>query len=87
MNSNPYPPVFKKSLDSDSFKNNEHVQGLYEQSLSSTLMPNIKESGAINLVIPGYLTELCLGETTPEQCGFGIDRDFKLVIDKVLEFD
>ena len=69
MKSGPYPPVYKTSLESDTFKKDEYVKGLYDQSLSAIILPNILEAKAFDIVVNSFLTELALGSITPEQCG------------------
>lgn len=69
MKSGPYPPIYKTSLESGTFKNDENVKALYEQSLTSMLLPNVLEAKAFDMVINSFLTELFLGNITPEQCG------------------
>lgn len=69
MKSGPYPPIYNTSLESDTFKNDEYVKALYEQSLTSMPLPNVLEANAFDIVINAFLSELALGKITPEQCG------------------
>lgn len=69
MKSGPYPPIYKTSLESETFKNDEYIKGLYKQSLISMPLPNVLEAKAFDIVINAFLSELVLGKITPEECG------------------
>ena len=86
MESGPYPPVLKKSTESDTFKNNEYVKGLYNQSLSSIILPNVVEAKAIDIVVNSYLNRLALGQITPEECGEYTEKDIKKAITDLLTY-
>lgn len=86
MKTGPYPPVFKKSLESDTFKNDEYVQALYKQACNSIILPNIIQAKAIDLSTNTQLNRLALGEITPEECGQNIEKEIKQAITQVLTY-
>ena len=87
MKTGPYAPTYKKSLESDTFKNDEYVKALYEQCNSSVLLPNIIENQAINYVVNGCLDKLVLGEITPKECGESMKKELEQTIQDILIYE
>lgn len=87
MESGPYAPTFKESLESDTYKNSQYASVLYEQNMTSEILPNIIENEAINYVVNGYLEKLILGKITAEECGKSMETDIKQTIQDLLVYD
>lgn len=87
MKTGPYAPVYSKSLDSSTYKNNEKLQVLLDECNSGVLLPNNLENEAINMVMSGVLTKLVQGEITPKECGKELEKEIPDTIDKVLTYD
>lgn len=87
MKTGPYAPVYAKSLDSNTYNNNEKLQVLLDECNSGVLLPNNLENEAINMVMSGELTKLVQGEVTPEECGKELEEEIPDTIDKVLTYD
>lgn len=77
MGQNPKVPVLKASLDTDTFKNDNNIKALYQQSLHATLMPNTIAGEALNTAIDNTMASLTLGFITPEECGVEIEKNIK----------
>ncbi|EKQ57004.1 MULTISPECIES: extracellular solute-binding protein [unclassified Clostridium] len=70
-------PVFKDALESESFKNDEYLQGFYLQAKDSEIMPNIVETEYMWGPVTSNLSLLTAGQITPEQCGENIITGIK----------
>lgn len=70
-------PVLKKNLESEDFKNNEYLQGFYEQSKSAEVTPNIPELDFYWDVMNRNLQTLINENVTPEECGKTIEKEIK----------
>lgn len=81
MATNPKAPVLKASLNTETYKNNDYLHALYEQSLQATLMPNTITGIAYKTAIDGSLSSLTLGLMTPEECGAQIEKDINEAIE------
>lgn len=68
-------PALKKDLESEDFKNNEYLQGFYEQSKSAEVTPNISELDFYWDVMGRNLESLTNKFITPEECGEAIEKE------------
>ena len=84
METGPYAPTFKSSLESKTNKNSPYASVLLYQNNSGVILPNIVERDAFAFVIGGYLERLVKGEITPEECGKGMKKDLKDTIEDVI---
>lgn len=87
MSRGQYAPTFKESLESDTYKNSKYASVLYEQNMTSEILPNIIENEAINYVVNGYLQKLILGKITPKKCGEGMEKEIKQTIEDLLIYE
>lgn len=87
MKTGPYAPTFKKSLESNTYKNSPYLPTLLEECNRSIVLPNTIENEALDSVMGGYLEDLVMNKITPEQCGKKMEKGIKERIDKVLTYD
>ena len=69
-------PVLKKDIESDDFKNNEYLQGFYDQIKVAEVTPNICKFDAYWTIISRNLELLNRGELTPKECSESVKKDF-----------
>lgn len=74
-------PVFKDALNTEAFKNDEYLNGFFEQSKNSEIMPNIIVTETIWQPAASNLNLLVTGQVSPEECGKGMIKGVKENID------
>lgn len=80
MEMGPAAPIYKKSLESSIYNENENLKNLYSQSLQTTLLPNNIENGAFDYSLPLGFTGLATGELSGEECGDKIEVELNKVL-------
>lgn len=80
MEMGPSAPIFKSSLESSVYKENENVQNLYKQSLQTMLLPNNIENGALDYAMPPSFEGLALEKINAEECGKSMEINLQSAI-------
>lgn len=74
-------PVLKKDIESDLFKNNEYLQGFYEQIKVAEVTPNIFKLKIYWSIISRNLELLTSDQITPNECAESLKRDYYELIE------
>lgn len=77
MTSNPNAPIFKKTLETEAYKNSENYQELYKQSICAEPYPNIMSGSAYNTAINYNIASMTLKQISPKECAAIINDDLK----------
>ena len=77
MEETPCAPLFKSSLESDTFKKSKKLQSLYNQSINTEIGCNLTSSDSIDLNVNRYLSMLVIGDYNAKECAKKLDEDVK----------